>query len=110
MPKPSASPKSVASPKPARGAVALLIGTRKGAFILRGDPARNKWKMSDGMFIGSVVNHMVLDPRDRQTILMTAVTGHIGPTIYRSTDFGKSWKEAKRPPAFHKAAEGEAGR
>ena len=43
----------------ASGAVALLIGTRKGAFILRGDKARRKWRLSDGIMIGAVVNDMV---------------------------------------------------
>src|SRR6185295_3098059 len=37
------------------------------------------------------------------TILMAAKTGHLGPTIFRSTDKGKNWKEAAVPPAFHKA-------
>ncbi|HKX64212.1 MAG TPA: hypothetical protein VJM78_02815, partial [Rhizomicrobium sp.] len=34
--------------------------------------------------------------------LAAASTGHLGPTIFRSTDMGKSWKEAKQPPAFKK--------
>ncbi len=101
--------KTTSAAGPAKGAVALLIGTRKGAFILRGDKSRRTWKLSDGLFIGSVVHHMVMDPRDRRTILMTAVTGHIGPTLYRSTDFGRTWKEAARPPAFAPATGEEPG-
>jgi photosystem II stability/assembly factor-like uncharacterized protein len=96
--------------KPAKGKMALLVGTRKGAFILRGDKSRRDWKLSDGMFIGNIVHHMVLDPRDSQTMLVGARTGHLGPTIFRSTDFGKTWKEAATPPAFPKAAEGQKGR
>ncbi|THJ11827.1 MAG: glycosyl hydrolase [Nitrospira sp. CG24C] len=92
------------------GAVALLIGTRKGTFILRGDRTRRTWKLSAPMFLGHIVHHVVLDPRDRRTILMAARTGHLGPTVFRSTDFGKSWKEAKTPPAFPKAPEGQNGR
>lgn len=95
--------------KPATGPINLLIGTRKGAFIMRGDRARRRWKMSDGMFIGAVIHHIVLDPRDGRTMLMCARTGHLGPTIFRSLDMGKTWQEAKRPPAFPKAPEGEAG-
>ena len=91
---------------PTTGALALLIGTRKGAFILRGDKTRRKWKMSDGIMIGVVVNDMVMDSRDSRTILMTASTGHLGPTVFRSTDLGKSWKEATRPPAFPPARYG----
>src|SRR5262249_31010830 len=57
-----------------------------------------------------IVHHMVLDPRDRRTILTAARTGHLGPTVFRSTDLGKTWKEASRPPAFPKAPEGQPGR
>jgi hypothetical protein len=52
----------------------------------------------------------VLDPRDGRTLLAAAKTGHLGPTVFRSTDHGRSWKEAQRPPAFAKAAAGEPGR
>jgi photosystem II stability/assembly factor-like uncharacterized protein len=96
-------------PKPAAGPLAVLIGTRKGAFILRGDKARRAWRLSGPMFLGHIVHHMVLDPRDRRTLLMAARTGHLGPTVFRSTDFGRSWKEAERPPAFPKAPVGQQG-
>ena len=62
------------------------------------------------MFLGHIVHHVVLDPRDRRTMLMAASTGHLGPTIFRSTDRGKTWKEAKTPPAFPKVPEGQTGR
>ena len=101
---------SAVSPKPAAGPVVLLIGTRKGAFILRSDRARRTWKLSAPMFLGNIVHHVVLDPRDRRTMLMAASTGHLGPTIFRSTDAGKTWKESTAPPAFPKVPEGEKGR
>ncbi|HLG19988.1 MAG TPA: glycosyl hydrolase [Bdellovibrionota bacterium] len=87
----------------------LLIGTRKGAFFLRGDKSRRKWRLSDPLFLGNIVHHVVCDPRDRNTILLAARTGHLGPTVFRSTNGGKNWKEATRPPSFPKAAEGEKG-
>jgi len=59
--------------------------------------------------LGNIVHHIVLDPRDRRTILMAARTGHLGPTVFRSADFGKKWKEAEKPPAFPKAEEGQKG-
>jgi len=98
------------APQPAIGSVTLLIGTRKGAFILRGDRARRTWKLSHPQFLGQIVHHLVLDPRDRRTMLMAARTGHLGPTVFRSPDQGKTWKEAKTTPAFPKAPEGEKGR
>ena len=45
-----------------------------------------------------------------KTLLAAAKTGHLGPTVFRSTDLGKNWKEAARPPAFAKAADGKEGR
>ena len=94
----------------ATGPVTLLIGTRKGAFIVRGDRSRRTWKLSAPMFLGHIVHHLVLDPRDRRTLLAAARTGHLGPTVFRSTDFGKTWKEARNPPAFPKVPEGQKGR
>ena len=101
---------SAPSPKPATGSIALLIGTRKGAFILRSDHTRRVWKLSAPMFLGHIVHHLVLDPRDRRTMLMASSTGHLGPTMFRSTDAGKTWKESVAPPAFPKVPEGEKGR
>jgi photosystem II stability/assembly factor-like uncharacterized protein len=88
---------------------AVLVGTRKGAFIIRADKPRRAWKVSAPIFFGHIVHHMVLDPRDRRTLMVAARTGHLGPTVFRSTDFGKTWKEAERPPAFARAPEGEKG-
>src|SRR6185503_934581 len=45
-----------------------------------------------------------------RTLLLAAKTGHLGPTVFRSTNFGKTWKEAEKPPAFRKLPEGEKGR
>jgi photosystem II stability/assembly factor-like uncharacterized protein len=101
---------SPASPKPGVGPIALLIGTRKGAFILHSDHSRRAWKLSPPMFLGHIVHHLVLDPRDRRTMLMASSTGHLGPTIFRSTDAGKTWKESVAPPAFPKVPEVEKGR
>jgi len=50
-------------PKPAAGAVALLVATRKGGFILRSDKARRAWRTTGPMFFGHIVHHMVLDAR-----------------------------------------------
>jgi hypothetical protein len=46
----------------------------------------------------------VCDPRDGRTLLAAAKTGHLGPTIFRSSNFGRSWQEAKQPPAFANTA------
>jgi photosystem II stability/assembly factor-like uncharacterized protein len=92
------------------GAVTLLIGTRKGAFFVTSDRTRRTWKLSAPMFLGHIIHHVVADPRDRRTVLMAASTGHLGPTIFRSTNAGKSWTEVPAPPAFAKVPESEKGR
>ena len=88
----------------------LLVATRKGAWLFHGDAARKTWRVDGPHFLGHIVNHLVLDPRDGRTLLAAAKTGHLGPTIFRSTDLGRTWKEAARPPAFPKAPDGENGR
>ena len=88
------------------GRVVVLVATRKGAWLFHGDSNRKTWRLDGPHFLGHIVNHVVLDPRDGKTLLAAAKTGHLGPTIFRSTDFGRSWKEAARPPAFPKVAEG----
>ena len=78
----------------------LLVGTRKGAWLLSADVERGSWTATEPMFLGHIVHHLVLDPRDRRTMLAALSTGHLGPTIFRSTDLGRTWHEATRPPAF----------
>jgi photosystem II stability/assembly factor-like uncharacterized protein len=90
--------------------VLVLVATRKGAWLYRGDAARRSWRADGPHFLGNIINHLVLDPRDGRTLLAAAKTGHLGPTVFRSTDLGRTWKEAARPPAFPKAPEGERGR
>jgi photosystem II stability/assembly factor-like uncharacterized protein len=90
-----------ANPRPpAPRRVRLLIATRKGLWTLAGDATRRVWKLAGPQFLGNIVHHAVLDPRDGKTLLAAARTGHLGPTVFRSADGGKSWKEAGKPPAF----------
>src|SRR4051812_17100412 len=84
----------------------LFVATRKGAWIYHGDAERRRFEVDGPHFLGHIISHVVLDPRDGRTLLAAAKTGHLGPTIFRSTDMGKNWAEAKRPPAFEKAADG----
>jgi len=90
--------------------VSVLVGTRKGAFILHASARRTSWKQSDPIFLGHIIHHFVHDTRNPGVMLMAAKTGHLGPTVFRSTDGGSSWKEASKPPAFPKVEDGETGR
>ena len=88
----------------------LMVGTRKGAFLYHADASRKRWRLDGPHFLGCIVHHLVLDPRDGRTMLMATRTGHLGPTVLRSTDRGRSWVEIKQPPAFAKVPEGQTGR
>lgn len=95
MPRPS---RTLAA-APARS-ISVLVATRKGLWRLASDPSRRSWKLVGPAFLGHNVHHAVADRRDGRTILAAARTGHLGPTVFRSTDRGRTWNEASQPPAF----------
>ena len=78
----------------------LLVGTRKGLWLLAADAGRSAWWARGPEFLGHIVWHAVLDPRDGRTLLVGAGTGHLGPTVFRSNDLGATFTEAAAPPAF----------
>jgi photosystem II stability/assembly factor-like uncharacterized protein len=86
------------------GAATLLVATRKGLWQLKSDAARRAWRISGPQFLGHVIHHCVVDSRNGKSMLAAARTGHLGPTIFRSTDRGRSWQEAKQPPAFREGS------
>ena len=104
----SAAKKAPKASRRARNGKLILVATRKGAWLYHGDKARQQWRSDGPHFLGQIIQHLVLDPRDGKTLLAAASTGHLGPTIFRSTDLGRSWKEATRPPAFRKTEGGRS--
>ena len=78
-------PSRTSETQSARG-ITLLVGTRKGLWYLHSDRDRQNWKLDGPQQLGQIVNHVVRDPRGKGTMLMAAKTGHLGPTISRSTD------------------------
>jgi len=87
--------------------IILLVATRKGAWLFHSDTRRKKWNINGPHFLGQVIHHMVLDPRDGRTLLVAASTGHLGPTMFRSTNLGRKWAEVSKPPAFAKSEDGK---
>ena len=103
--------KQAARAKPhAATRLVLLVATRKGAWFFHGDASRKAWKADGPHFLGHTISQVLLDPRDGRTLLAAAKTGHLGPTIFRSTNLGRTWKEARQPPAFAAASGGLPGR
>jgi hypothetical protein len=86
----------------------VLVGTRKGLFVLSSTDNRRSWSIEGPHFLGQIVNHALVDPRDGRTIVAAVRAGHLGPTVYRSSDLGASWQEAKRPPAFARREGGQS--
>ncbi len=83
--------------------VALLIGTRKGLFVLRSGAARSRWRTEGPHFAGEPVYHASYDPRDGASIYVAVNQSWGGPRIEVSRDLGKTWSTAANP-AFPKGA------
>lgn len=82
-------------------ALHLYIATRKGVWIASTSD-RKVWSLGEPSFLGTQCHHVVLDPRNRSTLLCASRQWHLGPTVFRSNDGGATWKEAATPPQFPK--------
>ncbi len=71
--------------------VRVLVGTRKGAFILSSDGARKKWSVDGPHFPGWEMYHIKGSPVDPERLYASQSTGWFGQLIQRSDDGGKSW-------------------
>ena len=78
--------------------ILLLVSTSKGGFIYYSNPDRLVWEINGPHLLGSIIHHMILDHRTNKTILKAAKTKKHGVTIFRTTDFGKTWTPAIKPP------------
>jgi photosystem II stability/assembly factor-like uncharacterized protein len=96
-----AAKKRVQSKKGKNEKVVLMVGTKKGAFILSSNDGRRNWKASGPHFKGTPVFHLNYDKRNG-TVFAAVNSYQWGPTIIRSTDLGGTWNRAKNPPKFPK--------
>jgi photosystem II stability/assembly factor-like uncharacterized protein len=78
--------------------VRVLVGTRKGAFILTADGKRQKWDVSGPHFAGWEMYHLKGSPADPNRIYASQTSGWFGQIIQRSDDGGKSWHQPGTPP------------
>ena len=72
--------------------VRVLVGTRKGAFILTSDGKREKWDVSGPHFAGWELYHLKGSPVDPDRIYASQCSGWFGQMIQRSNDGGKTWE------------------
>jgi photosystem II stability/assembly factor-like uncharacterized protein len=79
------------------GDVLLLVGTMKGAFLLRSDAARTRWERGGPYFPGQAVYALAYDGRGGGRRLWAGTTSeHWGPTLASSDDFGHAWNTPDR--------------
>jgi photosystem II stability/assembly factor-like uncharacterized protein len=71
--------------------VRVLVGTRKGAFILTSDGTRQSWQVSGPHFAGWEIYHVKGSPVDPNRLFASQSSGWFGQLIQRSDDGGKTW-------------------
>jgi photosystem II stability/assembly factor-like uncharacterized protein len=72
--------------------VRVLVGTRKGAFVLTSDGKREKWDVSGPHFAGWEIFHVKGSPADPNRLYASQCSGWFGQVIQRSNDGGKTWE------------------
>lgn len=72
--------------------VRVLVGTKKGAFVLTSDGKREKWEVSGPHFGGWEIYHMKGSPVDPNRLYVSQSTGWFGQQIQRSNDGGTTWE------------------
>jgi photosystem II stability/assembly factor-like uncharacterized protein len=72
--------------------VRVLVGTRKGAFVLTSDERREKWDVSEPHFPGWEIYHLKGSPADPNRIYASQSSSWFGQVVHRSNDGGKTWE------------------
>ena len=72
--------------------VRVLVGTRKGAFILTSDGTRDRWDVSGPHFAGWEVYHVKGSPANPDRLYASQSSGWFGQVIQRSDDGGRTWE------------------
>src|SRR5438067_3991328 len=85
--------------------VRVLVGTRKGAFILTADGKREQWDVSWPHFAGWEMYHLKGSPADPNRIYASQSSGWFGQQVQRSDDGGKTWEPVGNKFEY----QGEAG-
>ena len=76
----------------------LLVGTRKGAFILTSDGKRKQWDVNGPHFAGWEMYHLKGSPADPNRMYASQTSSWFGQIIQRSDDGGKTWYQPGTPP------------
>jgi hypothetical protein len=77
--------------------VRVLVGTRKGAFILTADAKRERWNITGPLFAGWEMYHLKGSPADPDRLYASQSSGWFGQIVQRSDDGGKTWHQPGTP-------------
>jgi len=83
----------------------VLVGTRKGAFVLESDAKREAWKVSGPYFGGWEIYHLKGSPADPNRLYASQSSSWFGQIVQRSNDGGRNWE----PVGNRFVYEGEPG-
>jgi len=78
--------------------VRVLVGTRKGAFVLTSDVKRARWDVSGPHFAGWELYHLKGSPADPNRVYASQTSGWFGQVIQRSDDGGNTWHQPGTAP------------
>src|SRR2546428_10745902 len=81
-----------------KGDFLLLVGTTKGAFLLRSNARRTRWELGGPYFHGHAVYAMAYDSRGGQHRIWASTQSYWGTMLRSSDDFGKSWTNPQEAP------------
>ena len=74
--------------------VRVLVGTKKGAFVLSSDESHKSWKVDGPHFAGWEIYHLKGSPADPERLYASQSSGWFGQVLQRSNDGGKTWEAA----------------
>ncbi|MDE1821800.1 MAG: exo-alpha-sialidase [Euryarchaeota archaeon] len=83
--------------KMAEKKVRVLLGTRKGAYVVESDSKRKSWRVGQVESPGREVFHVTSDPRHPGHLYAAINDWMFGPIVKRSTNWGKTWEEITTP-------------
>jgi hypothetical protein len=73
------------------GGVRVLVGTRKGAFVLTGDEGRRRWTVEGPHFAGWEIYHLAGSPADPDRVWASQSSSWFGQVVHRSDDGARTW-------------------
>jgi photosystem II stability/assembly factor-like uncharacterized protein len=84
--------------------VLLLLGTKKGAFVMEGDEGRRSWSLRGPFCATWPINHVVADPASG-TIFAAGGDAWFGAAVWRSSDLGATWTHSSQGLAYEEGEE-----